>query len=144
MINFFTDLSLWILQAYVLQAKGNLLELVDLKLGPEFNKDEAMRMINVALLCTNSSPTLRPTMSAVVRMLEGQAVIEEVVSNPSFSTGNLNFKANIYQYGQVQTQSPSPSQSLITSVDQPWTGSSTSAQDLYPQNLSSQYLSNRE
>ncbi|KAJ8616582.1 hypothetical protein MRB53_035954 [Persea americana] len=107
--------------AYVLQAKGNLMELVDLKLGPEFNKEEATRMINVALLCTNSSPTLRPTMSAVVRMLEGQAVIEEVVSNPSFSTGNLNFKANIYQYGQVQTQSPSPSQSLITSVDQPWT-----------------------
>ncbi|XXG90326.1 hypothetical protein AAC387_Pa12g2114 [Persea americana] len=130
--------------AYVLQAKGNLMELVDLKLGPEFNKEEATRMINVALLCTNSSPTLRPTMSAVVCMLEGQAVIEEVVSNPSFSTGNLNFKANIYQYGQVQTQSPSPSQSLTTSVDQPWTGSSTSAQDLYPQNLSSQYLSNRE
>ena len=136
MINFFTDLSLWILQAYVLQAKGNLLELVDLKLGPEFKKDEAVRMINVALLCTNSSPTLRPTMSAVVSMLEGHAVIQEVVSDPSLSVTD--------HYEQVQTQSLSTSQTLITSVDHPWTDSSTSAQDLYPVSLSSQYLSNRE
>ncbi|RWR96261.1 putative leucine-rich repeat receptor-like serine/threonine-protein kinase [Cinnamomum micranthum f. kanehirae] len=130
--------------AYVLQAKGNLLELVDLKLGPEFNKDEAIRMINVALLCTNSSPTLRPTMSALVSMLEGHAVIQEVVSDPSLSTGIWNFKATIDHYERVQTQSPSPSQTLISSVDRPWTDSSTSAQDLYPVTLSSQYLSNRE
>ncbi|XXG90320.1 hypothetical protein AAC387_Pa12g2114 [Persea americana] len=122
--------------AYVLQAKGNLLELVDLKLGPEFKKDEAVRMINVALLCTNSSPTLRPTMSAVVSMLEGHAVIQEVVSDPSLSVTD--------HYEQVQTQSLSTSQTLITSVDHPWTDSSTSAQDLYPVSLSSQYLSNRE
>ncbi|XXG90324.1 hypothetical protein AAC387_Pa12g2114 [Persea americana] len=132
--------------AYVLQAKGNLLELVDLKLGPEFNKDEAMRMINVALLCTNSSPTLRPTMSAVVSMLEGHAVIQEVLSDPSISSGNWKFKAFIDQYEHVQngSPSPSPSQTLISSVDRPWADSSTSAQDLYSVNWSSQYLSARE
>jgi hypothetical protein len=47
------------------------MELVDPKLGSEFNKEEAIRMIKVALLCTNPSPALRPTMSAVVSMLEG-------------------------------------------------------------------------
>lgn len=59
-------------QALVLQQKGNLMELVDLRLGTEFNEEEAIRMAKVALLCTNSSPALRPTMSEVVNMLEGR------------------------------------------------------------------------
>jgi hypothetical protein len=46
------------------------MELVDPKLGSEFNKEEAIRMIKVALLCTNPSPALRPTMSAVVSVTQ--------------------------------------------------------------------------
>ena len=54
------------------------MELVDPELGSEFNKEEALRMIKVALLCLNPSPALRPTMSAVVGMLEGQIVVDEL------------------------------------------------------------------
>ncbi|KAK9936666.1 hypothetical protein M0R45_013495 [Rubus argutus] len=46
--------------ALVLQQKGNLMELVDPRLGSDFTKEEAIRMVKVALLCTNSSPSLRP------------------------------------------------------------------------------------
>jgi hypothetical protein len=49
---------LYLLQARVLQQKGNLMELVEAKLGSELNKEEAIRMIKVALLCINSSPAL--------------------------------------------------------------------------------------
>ncbi|XP_019190177.1 PREDICTED: probable leucine-rich repeat receptor-like serine/threonine-protein kinase At3g14840 [Ipomoea nil] len=56
--------------ALVLQEKGNLLELVDPRLGYDYDKEQALRMIKVALLCTNPSPMLRPSMSAVVNMLE--------------------------------------------------------------------------
>ena len=59
------------------------MELVDRRLGSNFNKEEAIVMINVALLCTNVSPTLRPTMSSVVSMLEGKTVVQELVSEPS-------------------------------------------------------------
>ncbi|GLT26710.1 hypothetical protein SLA2020_017560 [Shorea laevis] len=45
--------------AYVLQEIGSLLELVDPNLGSEYSSEEAMMMLNVALLCTNASPTLR-------------------------------------------------------------------------------------
>ncbi|KAF2302939.1 hypothetical protein GH714_011404 [Hevea brasiliensis] len=65
--------------ALVLQQKGDLMELVDARLGSQFNKEEAVRMIKVALLCTFSSPALRPTMSEVVRMLEGRASVHELV-----------------------------------------------------------------
>ncbi|KAJ8616560.1 hypothetical protein MRB53_035932 [Persea americana] len=64
--------------AYSQQVRGSLIELVDPKLGSEFNKEEAMGMLTVALLCTNASPTLRPSMSAVVSMLEGRTVIQNL------------------------------------------------------------------
>jgi hypothetical protein len=51
------------------------MEIVDPKLQSEFNKEEAERIIKLALLCTNASPSLRPAMSEVVSMLEGQTNI---------------------------------------------------------------------
>ncbi|KAK7824636.1 putative lrr receptor-like serine/threonine-protein kinase [Quercus suber] len=70
--------------AIVLQQRGDLMELVDPELGSDFSKEEALRMIKVALLCTNPSPVLRPVMTAVVNMLEGRIVIDELTRGPSF------------------------------------------------------------
>ncbi|RDX74701.1 putative leucine-rich repeat receptor-like serine/threonine-protein kinase, partial [Mucuna pruriens] len=69
--------------AHLLKEKGDLIELVDRRLGSEFNKEEVLVMIKVALLCTNVTATLRPTMSSVVSMLEGRTVVEDVVSEAS-------------------------------------------------------------
>ncbi|KAF9660926.1 hypothetical protein SADUNF_Sadunf19G0014500 [Salix dunnii] len=69
--------------ALYLQNNGDIMEMVDPRLGSVFNKKEVVRMINVALLCTNQSPTLRPTMSTVVSMLEGKTDVEELVMVPS-------------------------------------------------------------
>ncbi|XP_038896733.1 probable LRR receptor-like serine/threonine-protein kinase At1g53440 [Benincasa hispida] len=76
--------------AYVLQEEGNLLELVDPNLGP---KEEVMGMLHIALLCTNLSPSLRPSMSSVVCMLEGKVAIE--ISNIKRNTvdRDARFKA---------------------------------------------------
>ncbi|PWA57922.1 putative leucine-rich repeat receptor-like serine/threonine-protein kinase [Artemisia annua] len=63
--------------AVVMKQKGSLLELVDARLGSDFNKKEAVRIMKIALLCTNQSSALRPTMSQVVNMLEGRTKIIE-------------------------------------------------------------------
>ncbi|KAF9596809.1 hypothetical protein IFM89_013595 [Coptis chinensis] len=55
--------------ALVLQEKGELMELVDPRLESNYIKEEVLGMINVALLCTNSSPTLRPMMSSVYQQI---------------------------------------------------------------------------
>ncbi|CAK7350352.1 unnamed protein product [Dovyalis caffra] len=68
--------------------KGNLMEIMGPKLHSEFNQKEAERMIKVALLCTNASPSLRPTMSGVVSMLD-----QEVISDPSIMV--INYSSNI-------------------------------------------------
>ncbi|KAM2043178.1 hypothetical protein ACFX1R_038376 [Malus domestica] len=63
--------------AYQLQQGGNLKELIDESLVSEINGKEAEVMVKVGLLCTNVSPSLRPTMSEVVSMLEGQTTVPD-------------------------------------------------------------------
>ncbi|KAK3424552.1 hypothetical protein EUGRSUZ_F01332 [Eucalyptus grandis] len=58
-----------------LKERGNLIDLVDARLGSHFDKEQVLAMIKVALLCTNATPTLRPVMSSVVSMLEGKVAV---------------------------------------------------------------------
>ncbi|XP_006847778.2 probable LRR receptor-like serine/threonine-protein kinase At1g53430 isoform X1 [Amborella trichopoda] len=110
--------------AYVLQEKGSLLELVDPELGSNYSKDEALKMLNVGLLCTNPSPTLRPSMSAVVSMLEGNANVRAPLSRPGATSEEWRFKAftTISQDSQSQSLSLSLSQSQTLSMEGPTSG----------------------
>ncbi|KAG6642339.1 hypothetical protein CIPAW_09G135900 [Carya illinoinensis] len=115
-----------------LQETGSLMELVDQKLGSEFNKVEAERMMKVAFLCTNASPSLRPTMSEAVNMLEGTTVIPEVIPEASTYSKDLRFKAVRDHHSQMQSQSMEGSQDhRSTSVGSLHGSSYASAHDLY-------------
>uniref|UniRef100_M1BHX7 BRASSINOSTEROID INSENSITIVE 1-associated receptor kinase 1 n=1 Tax=Solanum tuberosum TaxID=4113 RepID=M1BHX7_SOLTU len=64
-----------------IQVKGLLKDkkyetLVDADLQGNYNEEEVEQLIQVALLCTQSTPTERPKMSEVVRMLEGDGLAE--------------------------------------------------------------------
>ncbi|XP_025608173.1 probable leucine-rich repeat receptor-like serine/threonine-protein kinase At3g14840 [Arachis hypogaea] len=121
--------------ARLLKEKGNLMELVDRRLGSNFDKEEAMIMIKVALLCINVFATLRPNMSSVVSMLEGKIIVQEpVFDKPSEALDEKKLEAmRLYCFED---------QSIST--EDPWTTSSTSARDFYPLNLDSSYLEKRE
>ncbi|KAL9660951.1 hypothetical protein QQ045_025770 [Rhodiola kirilowii] len=81
--------------AYVLQERGSLLELVDPDLGSDYPSEEAIVMLNMALMCTDASPSLRPTMSQVISMLKGKTAVEELDSDPGFSSANLKIKSDV-------------------------------------------------
>jgi len=51
--------------------------LVDADLDGNYEEEEVEELIQVALLCTQSSPLERPKMSEVVRMLEGEGLAEK-------------------------------------------------------------------
>ncbi|MED6162118.1 hypothetical protein PIB30_067329 [Stylosanthes scabra] len=120
--------------ARLLKEKGNLMELVDRRLGSNFDEEEAMIMIKVALLCTNVSPTLRPNMSSVVSMLEGKTIVQEPSPEPSEALDEKKLEAmRLYCFEEQST-----------SMEDPWTASSTSARDLYPLYLDSSYLDKRD
>ncbi|CAL5079477.1 unnamed protein product [Urochloa decumbens] len=52
----------------------------------KFDAEEALRVIRVALICTQGSPHQRPPMSRVVAMLTGQVEVAEEIVRPSYVT----------------------------------------------------------
>ncbi|XP_059662764.1 probable LRR receptor-like serine/threonine-protein kinase At1g53440 [Cornus florida] len=116
--------------AYVLQEQGNLLELVDPILGSNYSKEEAMRMLNLSLLCTNLSPTLRPSMSSVVNMVEGNSPVQAPIVKRSSANDDMRFKSfeKLSQDSQTNISAFSLDSQVQGSIsmDGPWTGSSVS------------------
>lgn len=63
----------------------------------EYSEVEAIRVIGVALLCTQASPTLRPPMSRVVAMLTGDVEVGTAASRPGYLTDwQFNDRSNIF------------------------------------------------
>lgn len=52
----------------------------------KFNEEEVKRVVRVALLCTQTSPMLRPPMSRVVAMLSGDIEVGIATSRPEYVT----------------------------------------------------------
>uniref|UniRef100_M1CSG1 non-specific serine/threonine protein kinase n=1 Tax=Solanum tuberosum TaxID=4113 RepID=M1CSG1_SOLTU len=132
--------------AYVLQEQGNLLELVDSHLGSNYSKKEAMQMINISLLCTNLSPTLRPSMSSVVSMLEGKLPVQAPIIKLTTSTNEMRFKSfekvshdSQTTYSQEsQGQAPwndSSGSGSLPAKDEKFSSSSRLLPDLYDINI---------
>ncbi|KAF2314423.1 hypothetical protein GH714_026276 [Hevea brasiliensis] len=117
--------------AYVLQEQGNLLELVDPNLGSNYSKQEAMSILNLALLCTNPSPTLRPSMSSVVSMVEGEIPVQALIIKRGSMDQDAKFKAFEILSHNSQTHIPMFSQDSQdqrgVSSDGPWLDSSISS-----------------
>ncbi|XP_050371084.1 probable LRR receptor-like serine/threonine-protein kinase At1g53430 [Argentina anserina] len=115
--------------AYVLQEQGNMLELVDPDLSSNYNKEEALTMLNLALLCTNPSPTLRPPMSSVVSMLEGKSPIRAPLIKRGSMEQDARFKAfeRLSQDSQTYVSSFSQDSHVRgASMEGPWIDSSVS------------------
>jgi len=88
-------------------------------------------MLQLALLCTNPSPTLRPPMSSVVSMLEGNTPIQAPIIKRSDSTAGARFKAFelLSQDSQTNVSSTFLQDSRELrgkSMDGPWADSSIS------------------
>ncbi|XP_058071892.1 probable LRR receptor-like serine/threonine-protein kinase At1g56140 isoform X6 [Magnolia sinica] len=71
--------------AWHLHENNCALELVDPTLS-NFDAEEAARMIGIGLLCIQASPSLRPPMSRVVAMLQGDIEVSTVTSKPGYLT----------------------------------------------------------
>ncbi|XP_075646096.1 putative LRR receptor-like serine/threonine-protein kinase At1g56140 [Castanea sativa] len=71
--------------AWKLHENNREVDLVDPTLS-EFNEEEVKRLLGVSLLCTQASPTLRPSMSRAVAMLSGDIEVGIVTSRPGYLT----------------------------------------------------------
>ncbi|GMP41845.1 hypothetical protein CsSME_00011800 [Camellia sinensis var. sinensis] len=71
--------------AWHLHEINHEVKLVDANLS-EFHEEEVKRVIGVALLCTQTSPMLRPSMSRVVGMLSGDFEVSAITARPGYLT----------------------------------------------------------
>ncbi|KAI3675657.1 hypothetical protein L1987_85249 [Smallanthus sonchifolius] len=76
--------------AWNLHEANSEVELVDEELY-EFDENEVKRVMKIALLCTQTSPTQRPPMSRVVAMLSRDIETSGVITRPGYLSG-FNFK----------------------------------------------------
>ncbi|CAN4105683.1 unnamed protein product [Withania somnifera] len=104
-----SDQTVYLLDlAYVLNEQGNLMDLVDPKLGTDYSWKEAAIILELAMMCTNPSPTLRPTMSEVVKAIEGKTKIKTTSSKVHRSTDEValnNAMAALSQSSQPESYS---------------------------------------
>ncbi|KAL6311078.1 hypothetical protein AAG906_027112 [Vitis piasezkii] len=133
--------------AYVLHEQGNILELVDPILSSNYSEEEAAKMLNLALLCTNPSPTLRPSMSSVVSMLEGKIAVQAPIVKKSSMNQDMRFKAfeKLSQDSQSHVSAFSQESQVQGSISMngPWMDSSvslTSREDTRDHSSSSKLL----
>ena len=81
------------------------MDLIDPRLTA-FDENEAIRVVGVALLCTQASPALRPPMSRVVAMLAGDIEVSTVASKPSYLTDwDFNDATSSFLSEDTQTSS---------------------------------------
>ncbi|XP_022715712.1 probable LRR receptor-like serine/threonine-protein kinase RFK1 isoform X3 [Durio zibethinus] len=109
-----------------LQQTGNLMALLDERLRSEVKKEEAELMVKVALLCTNASASLRPSMSEVVNMLEGRMTVPDLIPETGTYTEDLRFKAMRDLRRQKEDQSSGESQTQNSTTVHTFCSSSTS------------------
>ncbi|KAF7834650.1 putative LRR receptor-like serine/threonine-protein kinase [Senna tora] len=72
--------------AWHLHENNRVVELVDPRLSSDFNEEQVRRIVGISLLCTQTSPSLRPSMSRVVAMLSGDIEVSTVTSRPGYLT----------------------------------------------------------
>lgn len=66
---------------------GAILEVVDPRLNGEFNEIEALVVVKLGLMCSNNAAEVRPTMRQVVRYLEGEVPLPQMVAAPDAYDG---------------------------------------------------------
>ena len=80
---------------------GAILEVVDSRLGVDFDEVEATLVLKLSLMCSNEAPESRPIMRHVVRCLETKLVLEEeeiVMANSNGDGGKYEFEDFVQSY----------------------------------------------
>lgn len=71
-----------------------VLDIVDSKLEGQYPPEQALRVITIALLCTQGSSGMRPTMSQVLWMLNNDSEIDVLPTQPAFIDVTSDSRAN--------------------------------------------------
>lgn len=80
------------LQTWALHERNELVVLVDTAMNGDFDAEEACKFLKIALLCTQDSPKLRPSMSTVMKMLMGEVAVSDNITKPGLISDFMDLK----------------------------------------------------
>ena len=94
-------------------------------------------MVNVAILCTNTAASERPTMSEVVKMLEGKIEIPDITLDLQEYSNDVRFKSirGLHRSGETPSANDRHSE-ISTSVPPTDTASSSTYSENMLNNIS--------
>ncbi|KAF3451608.1 hypothetical protein FNV43_RR07703 [Rhamnella rubrinervis] len=101
--------------AWKLWNEGKGLELVDSSVGDSYSVSEALRCIQVGLLCVQEHAEDRPNMSSVVLMLSSESATMQQPKNPGFCLGRN--PAETDSSSSKQEESCTVNQVTVTTLD---------------------------
>ncbi|XP_075495854.1 receptor-like serine/threonine-protein kinase SD1-7 isoform X3 [Primulina tabacum] len=101
--------------AWGLYKEGRALELIDSDSGKLYSASEAMRCIQVGLLCVQEHAEDRPNMSTVVLMLNSESASMPQPKNPGFCLGRRPVETD--SSSSKQYESCTVNQVTVTMVD---------------------------
>lgn len=81
--------------------EGGILEVVDPKLRGEYDEIEVVVVLKLGLMCSNNAPTMRPSMKQVVRYLDGEVGLPDVLAPPEYDGkkgGGVEFEDYVHSY----------------------------------------------
>ncbi|XP_026430209.1 receptor like protein kinase S.2-like isoform X2 [Papaver somniferum] len=93
--------------AHDLHRNADLLSLIDEELKESITTKDATMLLHLAILCTNHSRDLRPTMSEVVKILEGKTIMKTPPVDPQY----------FEEYNFVDVMSDVESSSFSTEIE---------------------------
>ncbi|KAI3791405.1 hypothetical protein L2E82_05173 [Cichorium intybus] len=122
--------------AWSLYESNQILDLIDPSLT-SFDEQQATRMIGIALMCVQASPSLRPAMSRIIAMLSGDIEISPVTTKPSYLTDwDFNDTTNTFLFEE-------PISSETTTMTTNTTTTTTTSFSAAVESMSSPIMSDR-
>ncbi|MED6175552.1 Cold-responsive protein kinase 1 [Stylosanthes scabra] len=101
-----------------LYERKELVELVDMSLNGEFDAEEACKFLKIGLLCTQSNPKIRPSMSCIVKMLTGEMDVDESnLTKPGLISDFMDLKIRDQNSNDMKTLSSSNVSSVSHNQD---------------------------
>ncbi|CAK9184768.1 unnamed protein product [Ilex paraguariensis] len=86
-------------------SRGEILQVIDPNLGTDYIADEVKMVLKLGLLCSQSEPVARPTVSQVLQYFEGSVLLPDLSSLGISATG-LTF-ANLQSFDDFAMSYPS-------------------------------------
>jgi hypothetical protein len=84
-------------QVWTLYEFDDLESIIDRTLKRDFDTEEALWLLKIGLVCIPDSPKIKPSMSMVAKMLQGECAVSDRIMRPGLITDVMDLKVRMVE-----------------------------------------------